>query len=1021
MTPAWVETYFGLIYLVYGLAFFVLGVAALLSMRRGRDSWPVAHLGWLAAFGMLHGLQEFIDGERLDNPAGWLAGLSAVLMVLSFAALLEFGRRLWNERGIGVRLRALPLYAAAIAGTAALVLGGAAGTAGLELGARYLLGLPGAALAGVGLFARAGATVRVPESIAIIHWLRIAALAMLAYAALTLFLSPDSGRSLVGWLPDSADFLATTGLPVQLARAVTAVLLAMAFVILNRLGGAFTATTLHRVIDNLNGFVYRCRNDRDRTVTFLSGGTENLTGYPSEDYLHADRQLIEQVHADDRQRIREEIQAAVASCRQFRLQYRIVHRAGDVHWCYEEGRGVFGSQGDLLYLEGLVRKDDERQKAQQALHQERDFAQGLLDTAPVIILLLDPHGTIRHVNPYFEQLTGYRLDEVEGKDWFSTFLPAREQERIRELFDTAIDERPVRGNVNLIVTRSGEERAIEWHALTLRDTAGQKTGLLSVGMDVTERQRLEHQLRELNKSLEQRVADRTADLQRELHSNVSILATAIDGFFAADYSGRIRQTNPAYCAMLGYAESELLDLRIPDIEAAETQEETVAHIHKILEQGYDRFDTRQRRKDGSTIEVEVSVKAVTLGEEGMFYVFVRDIGPRKAAEASLRHARDEAEHASAAKNEFLSRMSHELRTPLNAILGFAQMMQLPGEDSLSSQQAENVKEIHRAGEHLLELVDEVLDLARIENGRLELSLEPLELEPLVEHCVTRIGPIAAARGITVTLATSTPCNVVADPPRLRQVLLNLLSNAVKYNCERGSVEIGYSLAAANRVRVQVRDTGPGLTADQQGRLFRPFERLQSAYQGIDGTGIGLALAKRLVEGMDGDIGVESVPGEGSTFWFELPLHEAPLPETLPTAAVPAEVSGCAVLYVEDNPANLRLVQKILGKRAEVRLLGAVNAEEGLVLAEREQPDLILLDINLPGMDGFEALDRLRENRITRDTPVIAVTANAMTHEIERLWEAGFDNLLIKPINVHDLFVTIDQHLVLLNRNSTHEK
>lgn len=1008
MTPAWVETYLGLIYVVYGLAFFVLGITALLGMRRENDSWHVPHLGWLAAFGLLHGSQEFIDGARLHNPASWLAGLSAVLMALAFAALFEFGRRLWNERSGGYRLHALPLYTVAGLGTVGLVLSAPAGNAGLELGLRYLFGLPGAVLAALGLFAWCRATPRAADTVSIIRWLKVGALAMLGYGGLTVFVSPASGQVLGGWLPTSADFVAATGLPVQLVRTVSAALLAMSFVILKRYGSTLTATTLRRVTNNLNGFVYRCRNDRNRSVLFMSEGSESLTGYPPDAFLRGEHQINDQIHPEDRARMVEEIQAALGTRRDFRLQYRMIDRSGDVHWCYEEGRGVFGSQGDLLYLEGLVRKDDERQKAQQALQQERDFAQGLLDTAPVIILVLDPHGMIRHVNPYFEQLTGYPLDQVEGKDWFSTFLPARERERIRELFDTAIDEWPVRGNVNLIVTRSGEEREIEWHALTLHDADGRKTGLLSIGMDVTERQRLEHQLRELNQSLEQRVAERTAELQRELQSNVSILATAIDGFFAADYSGRIRQTNPAYCVMLGYDESELLRLSIPDIDAAETQEETAAHIQKVIEQGHDRFDTRQRRKDGGTIAVEVSVKAVMLGEEGMFYVFVRDIGPRKAAEASLRQARDEAEHASAAKNEFLSRMSHELRTPLNAILGFAQMMQLPGEDSLSSQQAENVSEIHHAGEHLLRLVDEVLDLANIENGRLELSPEPFSLEPTLEHCVTHVGPMAAARGITVTLAANTACNVVADPTRVRQVLLNLLSNAVKYNRERGSVEVGYSLAADNRVRVQVRDTGPGLTAEQQARLFRPFERLQSAYQGIDGTGIGLALAKRLVEGMEGRIGVESVPGEGSTFWFELPLHEAPLPETLPTAAVPAEVPGCTVLYVEDNPANLRLVEKILGKRAEIELLAAVNAEEGLVLAEREQPDLILLDINLPGMDGFQALHHLRESRVTRDIPVIAVTANAMTHEIERLREAGFDNILIKPINIQELFVTIEQ-------------
>ncbi len=1257
MSPGWIETYLGLIFQIYGLAFFVLGIAALLSMRPSSGSGLTSHLGWLAAFGMLHGLREFIEGERLHNPAAWLAVLGVALMVASFAALMEFGRRLWNGRPGGRRLAAVPLYAAAGLGTVALLMTASEAAAGLELGARYLVGAPGAAMAGIGLLAHARAMARQAD-IGITQWLTLAAHAMLGYAALTLFLSPGSGRLLADWLPTTADFLATTGLPVQLARALCAVLLAVSFVMINRRIGSCIATNLQRVTGRLDGFFYQCCNDPNWTVMFMSEGGEILTGYPAADFLRGERHFSELIHPDDRQRVWAEVQSALAAQRDFRLQYRMLDRTGTLHWCYDEGRGVFDAQGALLHLEGLVRSDDARHQAEdargrlqalveaspqavgwcepdgtvryfnaalrkllavpagaevsgyrlrdfytervyeqiestvlpavvaqgawigeveissldgrlvptlhsvfvlrdeaggitamanvitdlseiraaqrdlrikeaaiatstsaialagldgaityvnqafvelwrlagpqdalgrsvlsfwdepdrvqavvvdsmgrtghwqgeligrradgslmdvelvghmaidtdgkplcmmgsfldvtarhqtlRALQQERDFAKSLLDTAPVIVLLLDPRGMIQHVNPCFEHLTGYRLDEIAGKEWFATCLPAHDRARIRALFATAIDDQPVRGYINPIVTRYGEERQIEWHAMPQRDAGGQMTGLLSIGLDVTERQQLEGHLRELTQSLEQRVVERTAEVELVSRRNAAILEAAIDGFFAADISGRIRQANPAFCAMLGYDEAELLRMSVVDIEDQQSHSEIAAHIQIGITQGYDRFDTRHRRKSGDTLEVELSVSLVRLGDEPMFYGFVRDIGPRKAAEEMLRQARDEAERANAAKSEFLSRMSHELRTPLNAVLGFAQVLQMPGGPPLSTLQAGHVRQIQDAGEHLLELVNEVLDLARIESGRLDINAVPVALQPAIERCVAQIEGLAQARRIGMTLPPGVSCTVLADPLRLQQVLLNLLSNAVKYNREGGSIELACAPVAGQRVRVSVRDDGRGLNAEQQARLFRPFERLQATHSGIQGTGIGLALAKHLIQGMQGAIGVDSVPGEGSTFWFELPLCHLPTPSPAngPVAGVGASPQSGkrTVLYVEDDPANLRLVQKILSKRADIELLAAGNADDGVVLAARSRPDLILLDINLPGVDGFAILQRLRAEPATRTTPVIAVTSKAMTRDIECGRAEGFTEYLTQPINVAGFLETLDRCL-----------
>jgi len=378
----------------------------------------------------------------------------------------------------------------------------------------------------------------------------------------------------------------------------------------------------------------------------------------------------------------------------------------------------------------------------------------------------------------------------------------------------------------------------------------------------------------------------------------------------------------------------------------------------------------------------------------------------------LFYAKQEADRANNAKSEFLSRMSHELRTPMNAIMGFAQLLEADDETPLTPDQADNVREIFHAGKHLLELINEVLDLARIETGRIELSLEPVEVPALIGECMALLQPLTLAHQIELKLDMDGVSTVQADRLRLRQVLLNLLSNAIKYNREQGSVMISCQLVSGGRVRIAVRDNGRGIAVDALPRLFKPFERIESAYDGIEGAGIGLALSKRLVEAMDGAIGVESVTGEGSTFWVELPAAEAKVYQPLVSSAddesmQTAYVTARTLLYIEDNPANLRLVQKIISTHTRLRLLDACTAEQGLELAKTHHPDLILLDINLPGMNGFEALHHLQVDPATSDIPVIAISANAMERDVKKGLAAGFVDYLTKPLDVPKLLALLD--------------
>jgi signal transduction histidine kinase/CheY-like chemotaxis protein len=380
--------------------------------------------------------------------------------------------------------------------------------------------------------------------------------------------------------------------------------------------------------------------------------------------------------------------------------------------------------------------------------------------------------------------------------------------------------------------------------------------------------------------------------------------------------------------------------------------------------------------------------------------------------AQLAASRDEAERANHAKSEFLSRMSHELRTPMNAILGFGQLLEQSA--TLPAGNRGWVREIVAAGRHLLELINDVLDLARVESGKFTVSPEPVGLRPLIEECLTLLQPAAEASGVRL-LEASRHCDVQvrADRTRLKQVLLNLLSNAVKYNRRHGSVNVVCVAEVDDivpRVCVRVSDTGTGLEPNQLARLFVPFERLQADTR-IEGTGIGLALSKRLVEAMGGSIGAESTPGSGSTFWVRLPLAAGVAVRAEPAAdeTAPAAVASKVptdVLCIEDNPANLRLIEGIFARLDNIRLLSALAPGLGLELARTHRPALILLDINLPDMDGYAVMQCLREHEATRAIPVLAISANAMPKDIERSKAAGFAAYLTKPIDVAELLRTV---------------
>jgi signal transduction histidine kinase/ActR/RegA family two-component response regulator len=466
--------------------------------------------------------------------------------------------------------------------------------------------------------------------------------------------------------------------------------------------------------------------------------------------------------------------------------------------------------------------------------------------------------------------------------------------------------------------------------------------------------------------------------------------------------------------IVGRTFSDILDRAIQSDVFDTTGETAEALRERMLSYHRNPAGTLEiKTRDGRQLRV-----AARRTPEGGTIAMILDITVDVEREDELRRARAAAEAASQAKSEFLSSMSHELRTPLNAILGFAQLLERDKKTPLTGKQVERVAHVLKAGEHLLRLIDDVLDLARIEAGRVTISLEPVSLPELVADVENTLRPMAERAGITlrVTPLPSGLPAVTADRTRLSQILMNFSSNAIKYGRHGGHVNI-VATRLGQRVRVTVYDDGIGIPADKQDKLFQLFQPFQRAGQEtgpIQGTGIGLTISKRLAELMRGSVGFRSKEGEGSEFWIELPVEVPRAAE--PVAKKPEEVprapSGTKylVLYIEDNPSNIALMEDIMNDIESLTLLTAPTAEIGLELARARRPDIIIMDIHLPGMSGTEAARRLREWPETRDIPVVALTAAAMLRDAHAIADAGIGRALTKPVKVDELLAVLNEYL-----------
>jgi len=513
----------------------------------------------------------------------------------------------------------------------------------------------------------------------------------------------------------------------------------------------------------------------------------------------------------------------------------------------------------------------------------------------------------------------------------------------------------------------------------------------------------------------------------------AILTSANFSIIATDETGIIQLFNIGAERSLGYLAAEVVnkinpsDIHDPQEVMARARALSL-ELGTTITPGFEALAFKASRgiediyeltyicKDGSRFPAIVSITALRddYGHIIGYLLIGTDNSVRKQVELELNEAIAVAEKANLAKSEFLSSMSHELRTPLSAILGFAQLLE-SGSPAPTASQTRSIDQILQAGWYLLELINEILDLALIESGKLSLSLEPISLAEVMHECQDMIEPQARKRGISVAFPEfDIPFFVEADRTRVKQVFINLLSNAIKYNKVGGTVVVDHITSIPGRIRIRVRDSGEGLTADKLAQLFQPFNRLGQEANGEEGTGIGLVTTKRLTELMGGTIGAESTVGTGSVFWIELNLtaerqagRRAAISSAVAQSQVQADAQLRTLLYVEDNPANLMLVEDLIARRPDIRLLSARDGSRGIEIARASQPDVILMDINLPGISGLKALKLLAEDPTTAHIPVVALSANAVPRDIQKGLEAGFFRYLTKPIKVNEFMATLD--------------
>jgi PAS domain S-box-containing protein len=616
----------------------------------------------------------------------------------------------------------------------------------------------------------------------------------------------------------------------------------------------------------------------------------------------------------------------------------------------------------------------------------------LVDYNPFLALTVNLDGVVTYVNNKGTEFLGESADEIISKSFFSYFIKKDYYQIVAERFQAAKEGQGCNFECDL-VNKDGIKIPMYFTFIPIVSN-NQANGVFIVGQDISELIQYKKRIEKAQRDLWNTVRQQQGMIFKFLKKGDTFIHTLCDG---------------ELLYKIGYTPKDVVGKSLRDFLPRDITDEIVDCYEKAWSGEIINFEAhvngivylaslRPVKRNGKVMEVIGSAI---------------DITDRKNMEQEIMLAKEEAEKANKAKSDIISKMSHELRTPLNGILGFAQLLEI--DDSLTEQQKEFVEKILSGGRHLLNLVNEILDLSRIESGKLKLSFDYVKLEPIIEESIKLIQPLAEEKKIRIIkkLEKNRDDYIYTDPVRFKQIMLNLLSNAVKYNRENGVVIIS-SRHDQENIYIHVRDSGIGIAKEEWEKIFTPFYRIKGTH--VDGAGIGLSLVKQLVQLMGGKVGMHSTLGEGSDFWFSLPVpvdvytNELYQKESKKNQELKLQGIARKILYIEDNVSNLQLMKKILEPYPNITLLLATNGQEGIEFALNEKVDLILLDINLPDMSGYEVFEVLQENEITKTIPVIALSAYAMKDEIQKALKKGFIDYLTKPIDIKQFLRKIEKVL-----------
>jgi PAS domain S-box-containing protein len=707
---------------------------------------------------------------------------------------------------------------------------------------------------------------------------------------------------------------------------------------------------------------------------------------------------LDDVHPDDLGLVLEAGQRMFDSDEIVTARYRVLRGGGEVATIESRGRSLYNPLGPPNLAVFIARDMSESVKAEEDLAASVETTRAVLEAAPDPIIMIDADLNILEASPSTKRTFGLTPAERVGASALDVVL-ADDRERVEgELRRFFREKRKEPFRIRFGAQhKDGHTLTIEARGLVLSDESGRAPRAVIVSRDISDAVAAE------------------AALADSVALTSAILEAAPDSITTIDNQLRVINSSAGAERLFGIPRADRRGQSVPFIVHPDDQFEYVAALKRLFRLGADNTITmrfRAHHADGTWMRIQTRARLLRNidGQVPQAVMVSRDVSEEFAAQEAMKNAREAAEQSNLAKSEFMSRMSHELRTPLNSVLGFSQILQMELE---SPDQLELVEHIFKSGSHLLDLINEVLDISRVESGHINVSLESVSVDDVVDECIRIMTPQASDAGITLVARDCHDAQVLSDQQRLTQVLLNLMSNAVKFNSVHGTVTIE-CITQGDRVRLNVTDTGAGITPEMVDRLFIAFERLDADAKGIQGTGLGLAHSKSLIEAIGGSVGVESVPGKGSTFWIDVPATDvprsvAPQPRVRVATTKPA-LPETTVLYIEDNVSNIHLIERLMLNRTTVHLVTSLQGGMGIELAQQLKPALILLDVHLPDIHGFDVLHRLRDDPRTKDIPVVVLSADATDWQTARFLQAGANDYLTKPIDLRRLLEMLDEYL-----------